>query len=216
MKLIRRIFPGASLAVALALAAPLSAETVRNHFDTDTMVRPPAYFDLAVLGAPGTARWLVLGDSNAPSAPNCLSQVDADRPPDSIAAAVRRTYSFQDGSVKTFMKRLGGRGGLLLRMAGEKDFVVLVADMNTGDTVLTSYRDGKPTVLGRGRAALDRDWEQFSVVASGASLTVFFRDRKLFEAKDPHPVAGKTGLVAEGPGQASFDEFILDFTPPAP
>lgn len=216
MNLARRLFPGVPLAVALVLAAPLSAETVRNHFDSDTMVRPPAYFDLVVLGAPAAARWLVLGDPNAPSAPNCLAQVETDRPPGSIAAAVRRTYSFQDGSVKTFVKRFGGRGGLLLRMAGEKDFVVLVADMNTGDTVLTSYRDGQPTVLGRGRAALERDWEQFSVVAAGPSLTVFFRDRKLFEAKDPHPVAGRTGLVTEGPGQASFDEFILDFTPAAP
>lgn len=204
------------LVMALVLAAPVSAETVRNHFDTDTMVRPPAYFDLVVLGAPGTARWLVLGDPNAPSAPNCLSQVETSRPAGSIAAAVRRNYSFQDGTLKTFLKRFGGRGGLLLRMAGEKDFVVLVADMNTGDAVLTSYRDGQPTVLGRGHAALDRDWEQFSVVASGPSLTVFFRDRKLFDAKDPHPVAGKAGLVTEGPGQASFDEFILDFTPPTP
>jgi hypothetical protein len=193
----------------LAAAVP-AAEGVRNHFDTDSAGRPPGFFDLVVLGAPGPARWLILADPNPPSAPNRLAQVTQNRPADSIAAAIRRNYVFQDGTVSTFIKRGAGLEGLILRMADEKDFLVLLVDSGSGDAVLSSYRDGKATELGRGHARLDRGWEKFSVVASGSTLTVLFNDQKLFEARDPKPATGKTGLAAVGPGEASFDEFVLE------
>jgi hypothetical protein len=210
-----RLRLGLLLVAAALAAAPVAAETVRNHFDSDTAMRVPGFFDFVVMGAPGPARWLILTDLNPPSAPNRLSQVNTKRPDDSIAAAVRRNYIFQDGSVSTYVKRGGSRAGLLLRMAGEQDFLVLLVDP-AGDAVLSSYRGGKATELGRGHAGVGREWEKFAVVASGASLTVLFDDAKLFEAKDPKPVAGKTGLVAAGPGDASFDEFILETGDPAP
>jgi hypothetical protein len=198
------------LAAAASLSAALEADTVRNHFDSDTAMRAPGFFDLMVLGAPGPARWIVLTDSNPPSAPNRLSQVDAKRPADSIAAAVRRTYVFRDGSVSTYLKRGGSRAGLLLRMTGEKDFLVLLVDPASGDAVLTSYRDGKPAELGRGHAALAREWEKFGVAAKGPSLTVLFNDAAIFEAKDSKPATGKAGLAVAGPGDASFDEFVIE------
>lgn len=206
----------AALAAASLLFSPgaTSAETIRNHFDTDSMMRAPGFFDLVVLGPnPVPARWLVLADPNPVSAPNRLAQVESKRPADSIAAAVRRTYAFEDGSVTTFVRQGGSQAGLLLRMADEKNYLVLLVDTSTGDAVLSSWRDGKPTELGRGRAAFGKNWEKFGVVARGASLTVTFDDRKLFEATDPHPVSGRTGLVAAGPGEASFDEFVLEFQP---
>src|SRR5262252_1450635 len=76
------------LAFAALLAPPSArAEKIRNHFDSDTIMRPPGFFDLLVLGAPAPAKWLVLTDPNPPSAPNRLAQVDTKRPADSIAAA---------------------------------------------------------------------------------------------------------------------------------
>jgi hypothetical protein len=101
---------------------------------------------------------------------------------------------------------------MILRMAGEKDFLVLLVDPS-GDAVLTSYRGGRATELGRGRAKLEKEWEKFGVVAAGPSLTVTFDDQKLFDAKDPAPATGKAGLATAGPGETSFDEFVLEFTP---
>ena len=201
-----------SVSVSLALvllAGALPAETLRNHFDADGIMRPPGFFDFAVLGAPGAARWLVLSDLNPPSAPNCLSQTESKRPEDSIAAALRRNQVFQDGTITTFVKSGANRAGLLLRMADEKNFLVLLADTGTGETVLWSYRDGKPSELGRGRAAFDRGWEELGVTASGPKLTVLFNGRKLFEATDPRPGTGRTGLATAGPGDARFDEFVI-------
>ena len=208
---------GVSLVLA-ALGGALGAETLRNHFDTDSIMRPPGFFDFAVLGAPGAARWLILSDRNPPSAPNCLSQTGSTRPADSIAVALRRNQVFQDGTVATFVKRGAGRSGLLLRMADEKNFLVLLADTGTGETVLWSYQEGKPAELGRGRAPFERGWEELGVTATGPKLTVLFNDQKLFEAADPRPVAGRTGLATAGPGEARFDEFLIDpadASPPA-
>jgi hypothetical protein len=210
----RRRAPGLLLAGLLGAAAAFAGEGVRNHFDTDTAGRPPGFFDLVVLGAPGPARWLILTDLNPPSAPNKLTQVNQGRPADSIAAAIRRSYVLLDGTVSTFVKRGSGLEGLILRMADEKNFLVLLVDPGSGDAVLSAYRDGKPTELGRGRAKMERGWEKFSVVAAGPALTVLFNDEKLFEAKDPKPATGKTGLAAAGPGEASFDEFVIESADP--
>lgn len=194
----------------MAAAAPLSGETVRNHFDSDALMRPPGFFDFVVVGS-APARWLVLNDPNPPSAPFRLVQVDTKRPDDAVAIAVRRTYAFADGTVTTYLKKGGSQAGLVLRMADAKSFVVLLVDTRTGVARLLSYRDGKATELGRGKAVFVNDWEKFGVVAAGPSLKVTFGDQPLFEAKDPKPASGKTGLAAAGPGDASFDEFILEF-----
>lgn len=202
----------ALLGVSLLLTAhagALAQETLRNHFDSDSIMRAPGFFDFAVLGAPGAARWLILSDRNPPSAPNCLSQTERARPADSIAVALRRNQLFQDGTITTFVQRGGGRSGLLLRMADEKNFLVLLADTGTGETVLWSYQDGKPSELGRGRAAFDRGWEEVGVTALGPKLAVLFNGQKLFEAADPRPAAGRTGLATAGPGEARFDEFSI-------
>lgn len=212
----RFLRPGLALAAALFLRIPAAgAEQIRNHFDSDSVMRAPGFFDLLVLGSPAKARWLILTDLNPPSAPNRLVQVETSRPADSIAAAVRRNVAFRDGSVSTFVKKGSGREGLLLRMKDEKTFLALLVDPS-GAVVLSAYANGKVVELGHGQTTLERPWERYSVKAAGPELTVFFNDQKLFDARDPHPVAGRTGLAAIGPGEASFDEFIIDPADAAP
>jgi len=214
MKYRYRFLLPAALAAAPFLLSPdaSAAETVRNQFDADAMVRAPGFFDLVVLGPnPAPARWLVLADPNAVSAPNRLAQVEKKRPADSIAAAVRRTYAFEDGSVTVFLRQGGSRAGLLARLTDPSNFLVLLVDTTGGEAVLSSWRDGKPTELGRGRATFAKSWAKFGIVARGPSLTVTLDDAKLFEATDPRPASGRTGMVAAGPGEASFDDFVLEF-----
>jgi hypothetical protein len=201
--------PVGLLALLVLSAPPAIGEKVRNHFDSDSMMSPPGFFDLEVLGSPGPAKWLILSDLNPPSAPNRLVQVERSRPADSIAAAMRRNYTFQDGMVSTFVKQAAGREGLILRMKDEKNFLVLLIDPS-GDVVLSSYSEGTPKELGRGRSVIARPWEKFSMTASGPDVSVFFNDQRLFDARDPKPVSGRTGLAAVGPGEASFDEFNIE------
>lgn len=212
MRIPTRVRPWLALWVVALLAssaATARAEKIRNHFDTDTAMRAPGFFDLMVLGAPAKARWIILTDPNPPSAPNRLAQVESKRPDDSIAAAIRRNAVFQDGTVSTFVRKGSGREGLILRMKDEKNFLVLLVDPS-GGVVLSAYADGKATELGRGQTTMQRPWERYSVTAAGPELSVFFNDQKLFDARDPRPASGRTGLAAAGPGEASFDEFIID------
>jgi hypothetical protein len=198
------------LALGLSVAAFAPAEKIRNHFDSDAAMRAPGYFDAVVWGGRGDADWKVVGDTNPPSAPNRLIQIRDGRPAGSIAAALRRTYVFQDGRVSSGMRRGAGQGGILLRAAGEKDFLVLLIDLTSGDARLTSHRDGKSTELARGTAKIAQEWGVLAIDAAGPSITATWDGAPLLKASDPRPVAGRTGLATAGPGAVSFDEFILE------
>ncbi|MFN2385708.1 MAG: hypothetical protein ABR576_05420 [Thermoanaerobaculia bacterium] len=197
-----------SLAVAAGVAA--QAPKVRNHFDSDTPMRPPGYFDFAVLGAPTDANWKVLADYNPPSAPNQVTQTELKRPAASIAAALRRNVLIRDGRLSVGLRKGSGQGGLVLRMAGEKEFLLLLVNLETGDARLASYAGGEPTELARGRAPLDRAWNVLSVAAAGPRIVAQWDGRPLLEGKDPRPASGRVGLATAGAGAVAFDEFVIE------
>ena len=116
---------------------------------------------------------------------------------------------FQDGAASTFVKKGPGQAGLVLRLVDAKNYLLLLADTQNGDLVLTSYRDGKAAELGRGAGAFERGWEKIGAKLEGPTVTVSVNDRKLFDAKDPGPAAGRVGVVTAGPGEASFDELLI-------
>jgi hypothetical protein len=208
-----RFLGGIAWGALLLVAAPAGAEKIRMHFDADSAGRPPGFFDLVVWGAPGIADWLVVADTNPPSTPNKLIQTIDTRPAGSIALALRRTYSFLDGDISVGIRRGSGRAGIVLRATGEKNFLLLLIDLGSGEARLSSWRDGKETELARGKATFDRDWGTLSLTASGPSLTAQWNGKSLLTGTDPHPVAGRVGLATTGPGQASFDELVFDAAP---
>ena len=199
------------LMCGLILAAPAAlAERWRNHFDADAISRPPAFFDFEVLGAPGTTRWIVLNDVNPPSAPNQLTQVVANRPDGSIGVALRRSVAMADGTLSVSLKKVPAREGLVFRMTGEKDFLVLLLDGKSGQARLIAYRNGTPAELARGTAAIDRDWGILAVSLAGPTNSASWNEKELLRATDAHPASGRVGVATAGPGRASFDEFVID------
>jgi hypothetical protein len=204
-----------AFALAVAFAPGAAAEQLRSHFDADSLMRPPGFFDFVVLGEAGKARWLVLTDANPPSAPNRVAQVEPKLSAGSIAAALRRNATFQDGTVSTFVRRGPGHAGMVVRMKDEKTFLLLIADTTTGEVVLSSWAGGKSSEIGRGQTEFANPWQKLAVRLNGPEVAVSFGDKAVFDAKDPKPQAGRAGLATEGPGEASFDEFVLDPTPAA-
>jgi hypothetical protein len=154
---------GALFALAVASAR---GQVLRNHFESDGLGRPPAFFDFVVLGAPGN--W-------------------------SIA-----------------LLTVSGQGGIVFRMADEKNFLVLLVDVATRDAVLASYRDGVRKDLARGKAATTSEWGFLAISAEGPKVAATWDGKPLLEASDPNPVSGRSGMATAGPGVASFDEFILE------
>lgn len=176
---------------------------------------PPGFFDLVVWGAPGAADWRVIADFNPPSAPNKLAQTAVDRPAESLAVALRRTYSFADGRVSIGLRKGPGRGGLVLRAVDEKDFLLLLVDLVSGEAVLSRHRGGKTSELARGKAQLEQEWGILSVRAAGPEIEARWNDRPLLSANDPYPVSGRLGAATSGPGSVSFDELVFEAATPA-
>lgn len=189
---------------------PLAAEQLRNHFDFDAPLREPGFFDFIVLGSPAEAQWKVVADVDPPSPPNQLTQTFDGRPSDSIAVAVRRNVLFQDGTWSVAMKKGGGRGGVVFRMADEKNYLFLWIDSTTGDARLSACRGGKTSELARAHADWRDRWGILTISASGSAISAEWGGHPLLKASDPYPAAGRTGLGTAGPGLASFDEFILE------
>ena len=208
---------GLSLPLLLLLAAvaaraqtPEGAERLRNHFDSDALLREPAFFDFVVLGSAGAAEWRVVSGFNPPSAPNHATQTIASRPKDSIAAALRRNSLFRDGLWSLALRRGEGHGGIVLRMTGEKDFLVLLVDLATGDARLSAYRNGKASELARGTAKISNEWGVLKIRAAGPKISAEWNDKPLLQADDPGPATGRSGMATAGPGIVAFDEFVLD------
>lgn len=205
---------GALLLLVAAAGAAQGPEKLRNHFDSDGLLREPAFFDFQVLGPAlgiaGEADWKVLGGFNPPSAPNHVSQVMPRRSADSIAAAFRRNASFRDGAWTVSLQKGRGRGGIVFRMAGEGDFLVLLVDLATGEARLSSWRKGQATDLAKGTGKISNEWSVLKISATGPRISAEWDGKPLLEATDPSPAAGKSAMATAGPGVVSFDEFLLD------
>ena len=202
---------GLRSALLLFLAASgLSAQRLRNHFDADAILREPAFFDFLVLGAPGEAQWKVVAGHNPPSAPNHVSQILTERPPDSVAVALRRNSTFRDGTWSLALRRAEGHGGIVFRMTSEKDFNVLLVDLASGEARLTLYRNGRANEVARGKAKVANEWGTLMIRANGPKISADWDGKPLLEASDPNPAAGRAGMATSGPGVVSFDEFVLD------
>jgi hypothetical protein len=188
---------------------------MRNHFDSDAPMRPPAFFEFIVLGEPGPAEWRVLSDFNTPSAPNQVTQIRLERPANSIAAALRNNVVFQDGSLSVGLRKGSATGGLVLRMSSEKDFLVLLVNLATGEARLSSSRDGRLSELARGKADLGSEWGTLAITADGSKVSASWNEKTILTAADPRPAEGRTGLATAGRGPAAFDEFVIE-PPTAP
>ena len=191
-------------------AHPAAPQRIRNHFDADAHLGPPAFFNFLVLGAPGPAEWKVVAGRNPLSSPNQAMQVVQGRPADSIAAAVRRNAVFQDGTWSIAIQKGAGRGGIVFRLTDEKNFRALLVDLGTGDARLIAYEKAKTAELSRGRAAVGNPWEILSVTARGPKITASWNGKALLEATDPNPAPGSAGMATAGPAIIAFDEFILE------
>jgi hypothetical protein len=197
-------------ALLLACSGRAEAQKLRNHFDSDALLREPAFFDFLVLGAPGEAQWKVMAEFNPPSPPHGVSQVLAERPAESIAVAIRRNANLQNGTISLGIKRMSGRGGIVFRLASEKNYLALLLDPVSGDARLLVSRGGRTTELARDKTEGTRDWGVLTVVLSGSKVAASWEGKPLLEASDSAPASGQTGIATAGPGIMTFDEFIIE------
>ena len=124
------------------------------------------------------------------------------RPDDSIAVALRRNSAFRDGVWSLVAApRRSGRGGIVFRMAGEKDFLVLLLDLATGDArLLRLPRWHARRSSAKATAKFGSEWGVLAISAAGPKISAEWDGQAAPAGDRSEPVAGRSGMATAGPG----------------
>ena len=200
-----------------------SAETV--NFDSGPVGAAPSgwTFPNTHRGEPG--RWILHPDNTAPSKPNVLAQLTADKNRSHYAVALYERGQCRDGDLSVNLKMVSGKSdqtaGLVWRFQDPNNYYLLF--VSAMDDKITVYKviDGKasPVVQSAGSVKLSsisrridpQEWNLVKIVFRDNHTVVYFNHRKLLEIDDASlQKAGKTGLWTKGDTVAYFDDFRLD------
>jgi hypothetical protein len=117
---------------------------------------------------------------------------------------------FKNGAVSLGIKKAAGHGGVVLRLADEKNYLALLVDPVSGDARLLQSIAGRTSELARGHAETPRDWAVLGVTLAGPKITATWEGKALFEATTTTTAAGRAGIATAGPGIMTFDEFVIE------
>lgn len=170
-------------------------------------------------------RWIVRSDTTAPSHPNVLAQVSADRNTSRYALALFDRGYTRNGDVSAIMKIVSGKpdqtGGLIWRYQDPGNFYVLQVSANEDTIAVLRMVEGRVSPvakLGPGLKAFQvshkidpQQWNVLRVSYRDNHVTVYFDHRKVMEADDVAiQKPGKTGLWTKGDTVAYFDDFRIE------
>jgi hypothetical protein len=205
------------LALTLAHAAAIGAQTRTVDFEGETVGRPPAGFTFghtAKVGAPG--RWLVQQEAGN----KFLAQLDADRTGNRFPVAVISDLTATDVDLSVRFKPVSGRGdqaaGLVWRYQDENNYYIVRANALENNVVLYKVENGRRTdlpLVGEGRTygkpaqVPSGRWGSLRVVAVGNLFEVYYNGAKLFEVRDStFPAAGRVGVWTKADSVTDFDD----------
>src|SRR3989442_13356790 len=207
------------LAVGIAVAF-LGSETIR--FDAGAPGSLPGGWTVVATNNGAAAKWEILRDSTAPSRPNVLAQISADRTHNRFPMAILNTVNYRDGEVSVKFKPIAGKtdqaAGLVWRYRDPDNYYLVRADALENNIVMYKIQDGHWTPLvPRGRTPANfnvrhripsRAWSILKVTFKKARFEVYFDHRKVFEVEDSTFVQpGKVGLWTKADSVTYFDDF---------
>ncbi len=214
----RRSRNTAVIAAAVLAAASFSAaeDAVRRDFDSDTAGGVPGFFHFE--GTPGLSpeNWKAIPDAASLSHPMVAIQTDATGQPGHFHFALsNEPPSFLDGYVEAATKRAAlkgfARAGVAIRYRGPGDFIAALVDMSSQTVTAIAMRHGRAETLGAAPIQSDEPvWRTVRLTASGDHLEVWVSRRKVIDARDPAPLPGAAGLVAEAPVPVAFDDLVIE------
>jgi len=197
--------------------------TTRFAFDAEPTGRPPAGWRVEATrsgvggeGA-GLARWSVVADASAPSAPSVLALTASTHgEQDTFNLCWTDRVTFRDGRLRVAVKAAGGEidrgGGLIWRVQGQDDYYI--CRYNPLEKNFRVYR-----VVGGVRHQLDSElaelapggWHVIEVVIDGSRITCTLDGAARLEAEDDAlPQAGGVGVWTKADAVTSFDELSID------
>jgi hypothetical protein len=197
-----------------AEAGAPAAVTQSWSFDKDKADEAPASFEFsASAGKPG--KWVVKADPAAPSAPNVLAQLDADKTDTRFLTAVLAEPTLRDGRVSVRCRPVSGKVeqacGLVARFKDAKNYYVARANALDKDVNLYVVKDGKRTLVGGTKGGPFGDgWHELRLEAKGEHFEVFWDGARVYTGDDKtFPDAGRVGLWTRADSVTYFDELTV-------
>jgi hypothetical protein len=206
--------PDATGAASASGSAAPSAPPRVWSFDKDKSDEAPVGFDLVNLGGKA-GKWLVKGESVAPSAPNVLAQLDGDKTADRVAAAIVKDATVKDGKVSVRCRIVSGKVeqacGVVFRYKDEKNYYLGRVNGLDKDVNLYVVKDGKRKSLGGWKGATIGDaWHELALEGKAEHLQLSWDGTRIFEASDTTITeAGRIGVWVRADSVTYFDELTL-------
>ena len=212
-----------SLAFWLAgwgLASMTGAETIR--FDSAPPGSLPAGWTVAMTHAGEAPKWEIRHDSSAPSKPNVLAQLSADRTDARFPMVILNNVNCRDGEISVKFKTVAGKtdqaAGLVWRYRDPDNYYLVRANALENNIVMYRVEGGnRVSIAPRGKPRETygvhhripaRTWSVLKISFKKSRFEVYFDHRKVFESEDStFTQAGKVGLWTKADSITYFDDF---------
>ncbi len=200
-----------------------NAETV-DFDNAKTGAAPPAW-TLANTHRGDPGRWMVHPDATAPSKPNVLAQLSADKNRAHFSIALFDRGYCRDGDLSVNLKMVSGKAdqiaGVVWRYQDPNNYYVLYVNAVEDKITVHKVVEGKATAISQAagggqisavsRRVDPQEWNLVKIQFRDTHTVVFFNHRKLFEVTDDTILKpGKTGVWTKSDTVAYFDDFRID------
>ena len=180
----------------------------KSDFDRDEVGKPPAGWTATQTGS-GTANWVVVADSTAPTRPNVLKQAGQATYP----VCLKDDTNLKDGFVSVKFKPLSGRedqaGGLVWRAKDANNYYIARANALEDNVTIYHTINGRRTEKKRANMKVaTNQWHDLRVDFDGGHFTVTFDGKKALDWDDQtFKDAGRVGVWTKADSVTLFDDF---------
>jgi hypothetical protein len=186
-------------------------EEVKNFDDQKVGAVPPGW-KVAETGAKAKpAKWEVITDATAPSAPNVVALTKTENIGDTFNLLVAEGIKLQDLSVEVKVKVISGKNnqgsGVFWRAADPNNYYLARWTSLSNNLRVYCVKDGKPRRLANANVKVDRKaWHTIQVNQQGDRIAASLDGKKLIDVKDTTLTkAGMVGLLTKADAAAKFD-----------
>jgi len=154
-----------------------------------------------------SGNWLVRAESDAPSPPNTLCQIETAIFP----AMTLSDTVFTDVIVSTRFKPISGSidraAGIIFRVQDENNYYILRANALENNVDIRKYVDGiRITLKITSIEVLTGQWQELRVEVVGSQIQGFLNNELVVETSDDTFQSGKIGLWTKADSVTCFDD----------
>ena len=196
-------------------ASAAATSSFSFNFDADREGAPPAEFLFARTGNGAAGRWIVRTESDAPSAPNVLAQLDSDATDMRFPIAIVERIALRDLKATVRCKLISGRVdqacGLVFRYRDEKNYYITRSNALENNIRLYYVKDGKRRqIASYDGPVTPKAWHEYAVEMRGDRIQVSWDGKQVLDHRDgTFTDAGKVGFWTKADSVTYFDNLAV-------